>query len=155
VGLPVVFSLKDWLETNVWESEDGPSRRDLAMREYYWPSPDAWIDSHTLALTGLHDHHLPANGARIIDARSGEVLSSFAGPSGELFFDEYLFASDSDGFTAWDVKTGERVLQEPTFQPVRYNRTSKEFISLLPGNGLRVARLAGTPPALDAKKNTA
>jgi len=141
VGMPAVFSLKKWLSGNVWESEDGPSRRNLAQREYYWPSPACWIDDQTLALSGLDDDHLSTEGVRLIDPGSGKCLNSFAGPSGDLFYDAHLFASGPYGFAAWDIATGERLLERPSFHPQRYNRTTKEFLSLLPGNVLQIGRV--------------
>ncbi len=41
-----------WLNENVWESEDGESKKSLCWRSYYWDGPLCWIDNHRLAVWG-------------------------------------------------------------------------------------------------------
>src|SRR5258708_20088087 len=38
-GIPDVWDIQAWLDNNVWESEDGPSKLSLASRAYYWNHP--------------------------------------------------------------------------------------------------------------------
>jgi hypothetical protein len=142
VGIPVVFSLNSWLSSNVWESEDGASRKHLDFRDYSWPTPICWIDEKTVALSGFGGDDLwiiPA--AQFVDTSTGKTLRWFAGPEGEFFFDEYLFASSEKGFTGWNIETGERILNQPSFHPVRYHRRTKEFLSILSQNRLCVGQV--------------
>jgi hypothetical protein len=39
-GIVTSWSPRWWLEENVWESEDGPSRRRFVQRWYYWDGRD-------------------------------------------------------------------------------------------------------------------
>ena len=39
VGAVRIWSLRKWVEENVWESEDGPSLRTLCRRDYFWGKP--------------------------------------------------------------------------------------------------------------------
>ncbi len=140
VGIPTVWSLTDWVSRNVWESEDGPSRHQLFVQEYSWPTPACWVNERTVALLG--DDELPGIAVSFYDAATGERSRWFTGAGyGELFFDQHLFISGSEGLTAWNPETGERVLDAPTFRPTRYRRDTKEFLQILPDNILKIGRL--------------
>lgn len=146
VGGVRTWNLKEWLGRNVWEAEDGASVRTLCWRSYLWDKPLCWLDDQTLAVWGFgsdDDFMLPA--IRIFDAATGKESHWFAGPEGELTFDAFLFASGSEqGTSVWDVKTGERLCLAPDFTPSCYHRSSKTFITLLPGGPFRLSRLEGT-----------
>lgn len=155
IGCVTSWSVKRWLEGNVWESEDGPSKKTLCGRDYYWNGPLCWIDDHTLAVWGLGDDDiLLIPGVRIFDVRSGRETSSFIGPvggsiaadmlvngkeqhfrisAGSLVFDQWLYSwMEGKPFTVWDVKDGACVLEQPDFTPIDYHRGTKEFLSQLP-----------------------
>jgi hypothetical protein len=131
-GHVIIWNLRHWIRENVWESEDGPSRKTLCQRHYYWDGPLCWIDSHTLAVWGYGDDEewlIPA--VRLFNVTSGEELPWFAGPEGPLIFDEYLFSlSQQHGVSIWDVTTGERVLLDNDFRPTHYHRGAKQFLCL-------------------------
>lgn len=143
VGAVRTWSLKNWVEGNVWESEDGPSLQTLCWRDYFWGKPLCWLDELTLAVWGYGDDEdfiIPA--VRIFDAITGKESRWFAGPDGELAFDAYLFAfSEEHGTTVWDEKTGERLHSEPELKPECYHPGAKAFISLLSGGGFQISRL--------------
>jgi hypothetical protein len=42
LGVVTSWSLERWLTENVWESEDGQSKRDLRCVDYYWDGPLCW-----------------------------------------------------------------------------------------------------------------
>jgi ribA/ribD-fused uncharacterized protein len=136
-GVITTWSLQRWFKENVWESEDGPSNKNLCSRGYYWGGPICWIDSHTLAVWGHgNDDNVLAPAVLIFDAATGEKVHWFAGPVGELFFDKFLFSCDPEHGTAvWDILTGERVYHAPGFCPVAYHRGAKSFLSI-PSNGV-------------------
>lgn len=136
VGMPIVFNLHDWHSKNIWESEDGPSRKTLAQLDY-WPSSACWIDDNQLAFDGLEGDFYTSHGLRIIDMLTGNTVKSFAGPSGALFFDKDLFSVTALGFSGWNINTGERIIHDSSFRPLRYHRKTKQFLSLLPKNVLQ------------------
>ena len=140
VGAVVVWDLQRWLENNVWESEDGKSRRWVCQRDYYWDGPVCWTDNNTLAVWGHgRDDTLLIPGIRLFNIESGEELPGFVGPmvtnnhlrsSGIILFDEFLFSYD-DGceFAVWDIATGEQLLRDETFRPLAYQSSTKTFLS--------------------------
>lgn len=147
IGLPVVWDLQVWLEDNVWESDDGATRRHLAARHYYWDHGMCWIDARHVAVEGIgsDDDHMVA-GVRVFDVtQPGESASVgwpilketqvFAGPSGDLFSDgRQLFSSAEEGLSVWDLVTGERTAYGPGFRPRRFCPASGEFVEIRDGN---------------------
>ena len=115
VGNPVTWSLERWLSENVWESEDGPSRRDICARAYYWDKALIWLDEKRVAIGGIGDDEQEIiAGARIFDiTRVGDPgpqwrhdwpwaleLTAFPGPTGEFFSDgTSLYSSDARGLS--------------------------------------------------------
>jgi ribA/ribD-fused uncharacterized protein len=143
VGQVRTWSLTRWLTENIWESEDGPTKKRLCNRSYFWDGPVCWIDNRTLAVWGHgNDDLLLIPAVLIFDVVTGEQISWFAGPAGELYFDQYLFSCDNEmGMAAWDVNTGERVFAAPNFHPTGYHPSAKAFLSI-PSNGVfQVSRL--------------
>lgn len=108
VGIPTVWDLGRWLDTNPWESEDGPSRMPLAGRAYFWDHGMCWFDCERIALSGIgEDDDWMVDGARVFTAagpdssrpdvpaarrlalavgsrRAARELGAFAGPSGRF-----------------------------------------------------------------------
>ncbi len=159
MGIVVTWNLSHWLDRNPWESEDGPSRKRVCRRQYFWDGPLCWIDDKTLAIWGYGEEDewlLPA--VRLFDVETGEELRWFAGPGIRIpqnkswyvlpklhfafEFDSYLFViSERGGTSVWDIGTGERLLQEAGFCPLRYHRGAKHFLTLLPGGGFQISSL--------------
>ena len=106
-----------------------------------------WVGARTLALWGYGtDEEALIPAAWMFDVASGEQWAEevgwFAGPSGDLVFDGYLFSfSEQDGMAVWDVATGERLLRDPTLCPTRYHRGARQFLTLLPDGAFQVSRL--------------
>jgi len=50
-GVVETWNLRHWLEANVWESEDGDSKKTLCLRDY-WDGPLCWIDDNRLVVWG-------------------------------------------------------------------------------------------------------
>lgn len=156
VGEVRAWSLDAWRD-NPWESEDGPTLRRFAPREYFWDGPACWVDDTTVALWGWGDDDewlIPA--ALLVDAREGRLLRWFPGPrvrrpkalpprtlADSLVFDGHLFAVDDEaGTTVWDVVTGERLHADPSLKPTRHHRGARAFLTPT-AEGVRVSRLAG------------
>lgn len=131
-SLTTTWSLKNWLESNVWESDDGSSRRKLFNREHR-DDPLCWIDARMLAIWGYaEDEDVERPVLRIFDVVSGERKREFSLPEGALFFDTYLFScSPHRGTAIWDMETGERLHLDPDFHPARYHRATRQFLTLL------------------------
>lgn len=145
-GVVRTFSMRRWVEENVWESEDGPSVKDLCSRLYFWGGPVAWLDATTVAVWGHgDDDRLLTPGARVFDVVTGEEVRSFAGPlPGFACVPPYLVAYDAaQGASVWDVATGERLARDASLCPIAQHPSSRELITSVPGEGFRVSRLVG------------
>jgi hypothetical protein len=148
VGVVTAWSIPRWLKENVRESEDGPSKRTLCWRHYYWDGPLCWIDNDRIAVWGYgKDDEWLIPAIRLFDVRTGNELPWFAGPEGRLVFDEYLFAFDPKGVTTvWDIETGKQLLCDASFRPIAYHPRSRHFISLPGGPTVQVSRLVHDAP---------
>lgn len=156
VGCLRSWNLAAWI-SNVWESEDGPTVKTLACRDYFWDGPMCWVDSTTVAFWGWgRDDEWLMPAIVLMDAGTGDILRWFPGSrvrqpgawpprelSDSLFFDRYIFAvSDEKGTSVWDIETGECLLVDASVKPWRYHPDSKEFLEVLP-DGFKVSALIG------------
>jgi hypothetical protein len=144
-GIPSVWSLEEWVHRNVWESEDGPSRREPTWRENVWDCGMCWLDGNRLAIWGLgEEEDLILPGVRIFaigqdepDAnpnRPRPLEKSFAGPDGRFFSDgQRLFSVDTKGLSAWDVEREGRIGQFHGFRPTHANPGTGELAELNDG----------------------
>jgi hypothetical protein len=153
VGVAVVWSIDHWLSENVWESEDGATRREVCDREYYWDHGVAWLDEETVAIGGIGDDDTEiVDGARIFDITStasagprwrsdlrwAREVTAFAGPAGRFFSDgAWLYSSGKDGMSRWDPKTGAQTGHIEGFCPTHYHMGSSELVQLAEGTLLR------------------
>ena len=144
VGVVRTWNLQQWLSSNVWESEDGQSIRNLCERAYFWGGPLCWIDNQTLAVWGFggdDEYLIPA--VLLFDVESKKRLRWFAGPQGELTFDVYLFSSSKEHGTAvWDIETGERLCHEDKLNYLSYHRGTKQFLSFNAAGQFQISRLS-------------
>jgi hypothetical protein len=137
VGAVTVWSLDRWLNDNVWESEDGPSRAELCWRDWYWDRGMCWAGRDRVVVGGLgNDADFILPGARIFareaDGRWREVLT-FAGPQGDFFADRsYLFTAHESGLTLWDLTDGARRARIDGFRPSRMHPLSHECVEIGP-----------------------
>jgi hypothetical protein len=146
-GLVSAFALEPWLAGNPWEAEDGPSKRYLCQRWDYWDGPLAWLDGGTLAVFGYGPSRASMIPAVILfELATGEPLRWFPGPQGPLVFDRHLFSLGDTGVSVWDVASGERLLHDAGFQPLRYHPDARHFLTTNPDADLFVvSRLIGSP----------
>lgn len=146
VGFPAVWSLDRWLEDNVWESEDGPTKVDLCDRGYFWNRPVIWIDSVRVAVEGLGDNGTTMTpGARIFDTsrrtqlvgwkmETALELLAFDGPAGRFFSDgDSLFSSTETGLSKWDLEKGSLIEEWKGFSPTHHHRGAGQFLQLADG----------------------
>ncbi|MGC0397882.1 hypothetical protein RKD27_000526 [Streptomyces sp. SAI-126] len=142
IGVPSVWDLSPWFETNVWESEDGPSRVDVCDRGYYWNSAMTWIDSVRVAVEGIgEDDSVMRPGARIFDtSRTGQYemaveLLVIAGPTGPFFSDgSRLFSCGDAGLSIWDPVEGKLLGEVPGLSPTHHHPDARQFLQL--GDGV-------------------
>ncbi|MCE9673221.1 hypothetical protein LY474_35980 [Myxococcus stipitatus] len=149
VGVLTTLSLRRWLHENVWESEDGPSRRQLRDIPYFWDGPCCFVDARTLAVWGLGsnpDRLLDA--ALLFDVESGALLRWFPGPRGALRADgRFLLASAVEGGTqVWDWETGERLHEEPGLVPTSWHPAARCLLTVRDDGSLRESRLVQPEP---------
>lgn len=146
LGIPSIWNVEDWCLSNVWESEDGPSKRFMCGRVYYWNHAVCWIDETRLAIGGIgEDEDEMIDGARIFDITSPAVASSswqsecreiatIQGPAGLFFSDGIsLFSTEPSGLSRWDIAVGDRTGQIPRFNPTRHHRGARELAELAEG----------------------
>lgn len=153
VGIPSVWNLEPWLSDNVWESEDGPTRREICGRTHYWDHALTWLDDQRIAIGGIGDHDTEiVDGARIFDVtlfgdpgagwssnwRWCRELTAFTGPAGAFFSDgRSLFSSADEGFSRWDVEGGARTGFLPGFKPQFHHRGAGELVQLVDSTLIR------------------
>lgn len=145
VGIPIVWNVARWLSENVWESEDGPTRKDVCARDYYWDHGIAWLDEETVAIAGIGDDDaVMIEGARIFDVTSSKAgdkwrsdwlcareVTAFAGPAGRFFSDgKWLYSADATGLSKWDPKSGDRTGQIENFHPTHHHLGTGELVQL-------------------------
>jgi hypothetical protein len=137
-GVPCSWDVRRWLDGNVWESEDGPSRLELCWRAYHWNVPMCWTGDHRLAVSGIGgDDEAMLAGVRVFDVTTGVQVNTFAGPTGAFFADaRRLYSANQTGLEIWDVDTGERNGTIPGFVPTRHHTGAGELANLA-GNALR------------------
>lgn len=140
-GIVTTWSVDAWL-ANPYESEDGPTRKHLCLRDYYWDGPACWLDGSELAVYGYgSDDEWLIAGVRIFDAATGEERRWFPGPRGHLVYDRELYAiEDAFGTTVWNAARGTRLFTDATIQKARYHPGAKAFVSIKDG---RTSRMLG------------
>lgn len=145
LGCVTTVSLDAWLGGNVWETDDGPTRRSLCWREYFWDGPLCWLDDSHLALWGFgRDEQWLMPAVRIFDVETGREDRWFPGPKGAFTFDGLLIAVDAtDGATVWDAMRGVLVHAEPQLRSARFHPGARVFVSFDAG-GATVHTLRGS-----------
>jgi hypothetical protein len=138
VGIPTLWELHRWLDTNPWESEDGPTLRNLCHRDH-WNVPMCWIGDDLLAVSGIGaDHIAILPGVRIFDTTTDTEVHTFPGPRGDLFSTGgRLYAAAPDGLEIWNPFTGHRTGRIPDFVPTHHHPTAAELVRIHDGDLLR------------------
>lgn len=135
IGQAYSFDLKRWIEGHKWESDTSVYQKSYAIWDYFWDSPFTWLDDCRLCIWGVDEDSLePTDSATIFNAKTGEKLLSFDGPTMETFFyDKYLFSGIKEnskhrgGLSVWDVNNGDLLHVEPGFTFDSYCYGTHEF----------------------------
>ena len=142
-GIVTAWSLDAWLGGNIWESEDGPTRRSLASAAYFWDGPMCWLDHRRIATWGLGDDDPLLPAVRVFDVEDDRELEWFPGPRGDLVYDGgVLVALDAECSTAWNVERGTQLLRDAHPSGDRFHPTAKTFLAFRSG-ALVTSRLRG------------
>ncbi|MFL5733194.1 MAG: hypothetical protein ACJ78Q_08335 [Chloroflexia bacterium] len=149
VGITRAWSLREWMDANVWESEDGPSVHNFAYKEYFWDGPVCWVDNDTVAIWGYggdDEWQIPA--AWLFNAHTGQELSWFPGPEGLFAYQasqNYLFSySEEKGTAVWDVSSGERLLLDASLRPLAFHSGAQCFLTIADDGMFMLSRLEGS-----------
>lgn len=146
------LSIDNWLE-NEWESEDGASKKSLWWGMDGWNNSICWLNDSTVAILGKYEYDfydeeqeiimdVYVDTVRIFNVKSGKQINSIVGPIGELEYDKLLYAySKKEGFSAWDIESGEKVFHEADFCPTLYHPDAKRFLTLLADNCFQITEL--------------
>lgn len=143
VGRPVVWSLLEWLRSNVWESEDGSTRRTIPHQNHYWNQGFCWVDNRHVAVEGIgHAEDEMIAGVRIFDVAPTDVdtefareVNVFAGPAGKLFADgDQLFSADEQGLGIWSISQGALTGRISAFNPAVHSRLDRTLIDTKGGS---------------------
>ncbi len=128
----MVWNLQAWLDGNVWESEDGPSKHALCQRAYHWDSGMCFVGDTTLAVSGIgDDDEAMLAGVRMSSVASGAHLTAFAGPAGTFFSDGLRLYSVQDEAThVWDPVTGHRTATISDFTPTCLHQGTGELAGI-------------------------
>lgn len=149
VGAPRTWRLDRWFSENVWESEDGQSKKDVCARDYYWDRAITWLDESRVAVEGIgNDDSKMIEGARVFDVtQKGKAdpewredlewaleVATFPGPAGKFFSEGVsLFSSSEDGLSRWRVEDGARTGHLPEFRPTHHHRGTRELVQIVDG----------------------
>ena len=146
VGVPVVWSLDQWLSEGVWESEDGASKKEVCARDSYWDRGIAWLSEKIVAIAGIGDDEAEmTDGARIFDVSSAgkpsqrwrsdwlwaEEVTAFDGPAGRFFSDgRRFYSAAATGLFTWDTSTGQQTGHIEKFRPTHQHLGAGELAQL-------------------------
>ena len=149
-GLLTSWNINTWLADNVWESEDGKTRRTIHEGDD-WDRPLAWIDNERLAVAGYVDEmeneqELPAIFVYNLETQKQEQCFQnrvFAELNrAELVFDEFLIAHlrKSNETLVIDIKNGNVLHREKQAFFGTYHRPTRQFVTYSKGTDLLVSR---------------
>lgn len=146
VAVPSAWSVTDWLDSNPWESEDGPSLVRMAQRDD-WNIPACWIDASHVAIWGKGDWDYDefeevgkGPGVRIYSALPQTpppadgcwpmALDEDISVSG-LFCDQrYLYVAADTGTTVWDLATRAQRASLPAFRAHFHHPTRASLVAV-------------------------
>ena len=145
ISIPRIWSVTQWLATNPWESEDGASIADLAMRED-WTQPACWIDEQHIALWGAGVWDLEESeevqrgpGVQIYDLTGAEPsrrewwpMASVQNAKGLFSDGKRLYLASDAGTTGWDIESREQVAEFPGFIAQLLHRSRGALVSFGP-----------------------
>jgi len=142
ISIPRIWSIAKWLTTNPWESEDGDSIVDLAMRDD-WSQPACWTDEHHIALLGSGEWDEEAAeevkrgpGVRILDVTCPKPSKGEWWPMpgienvSDLFSDaQRLYVASDAGTNAWDIESRAQIAEYPGFVARALHRARGALLS--------------------------
>jgi len=142
VSVPRIWSATEWLRSNPWESEDGTSVVELAMRED-WNTPMCWIDEHRVAIWELAEGDAQDPGEQsnrpgvhisnvTSSVRSSDVQWSIdldCVPRDLLSDGKRIYIVDEKSTTVWDIPSCSKISTIRDFAPRLYDAKRKTLIA--------------------------
>lgn len=144
VSIPTVWSLPAWLEGNLWESEDGPTRKRLAQGEG-WAEPCVWLNDAQVAIWNLGNWddggfgdcaHAP--GVTVFDIHAPDPEEGHAGWTWAMpglprakhlhCMDGKLWVAGENQSWLWDVATRTLLAHALDFVPQCLHRQRGELL---------------------------
>ena len=117
LGVPAVVDVDQWLRTG-----GDPDGVTLAVRDYAWDQPVAWVSPEVVAIQRIgDDNETMIDGVELYSVPDGPPRAPVVGPAGPMWGHEgLLYVSGVDGFEVWDPERGTRVGLLPGFRPIAH-----------------------------------
>ena len=160
-GVLYRWDARKWLSENIWESENGLSKKEITWCDGLWDRPICWISDTQLIVWGFgNDDEITFEPSlSIFDIDTCKEIKRLNGISGFLVFDKYLFSIvpskildvcglrgyekhfERRGISVWDVVNGHELLHEAEISPNLYHFGSKAFVTYLGNGRFMISRL--------------
>ena len=130
-GVISTFEVRQWLSTNVWETEDGSSLKTFP-HTYEMERGVAWLSDEQIVVEHRCELAPPENTkvGFLVDS-SGKEIRPVAGLAGRFFHHpSRLFTVDLDGLAIWDTNDWARIGFLPGFRPTVQHRQRQELAQL-------------------------
>jgi hypothetical protein len=143
VSVPRIWSVADWIRLNPWESEDGASVVQLAVRDD-WNTPACWVSDHRVAIwsvIGRVEEHFEERGKRsgveFSDATSKDRSSDEQWaididelPHGLFSDGQRLFIAGETSTTVWEIASHSRLFALPDFSARLYDAKRETLVAV-------------------------
>ncbi len=130
-GVVRTWSIARWLDENVWESEDGPTLKDLWVDDS-WGRPMCWIDDRRLvALTYDSCTDDVGGGLAFFDVERNERTQTVKVNSPwrcRIFYSDNLLFLCNCSTAVLDLESGTEVLVDPRVSLLRHHQGTKQFL---------------------------
>jgi hypothetical protein len=145
-SVPCAWSVSDWLASNPWESEDGPSVVYLLTRDD-WDTPACWIGERHVALWGMAgwdneegDEISQGPGVRILDVTQSTQSINHRWPMESITNDPLSLLSDGKrlyvatdaGTTVWNIASRQQIAELGGFVARLYDFQRDALIMITP-----------------------
>jgi hypothetical protein len=154
LSIPRTWSIKQWLTTYPWESENGDSIIDFPLGDD-WNIPACWIDDQRIASWGIpiwdkgwEMETRKGSGIAIYSLRNSQatieksIRITKKNKCNHLFSNgRHLYAVTDAGTTIWDIDSKQQVCKLADFNPQIHSRANDTLIAFNT-NSIRVLTLS-------------
>ncbi|MBR7747173.1 hypothetical protein KDM92_11315 [Undibacterium sp. BYS107W] len=142
LSVPRTWSIKQWLTTYPWESEDGNSIIDFPLGDN-WNLPACWIDDQRIAMWGIptwdKDEEMEMrqdSGVAIYGLSNSQTTIEKSIPFANKNKCNYLFSNGRNlyvvtdaGTNIWDINSEQQVCELENFNPQIHNKHTDTLIA--------------------------